>query len=240
MMGLAIFIIPTFAEVLKDMSDNQGTLPAATQSLVDISNWLTGRSGLNALFVAVVVFGLLNFGLYLRFRQRRPQRPRLLSRLGDRIKWYTPILHGFEKTLGNLRLVQTLRVGLNAGYPVNVILRNALGLDVNSCYRNRIEQWLNRIEAGDPIAASARAGDMDASLAWAFDETVNKGNTPQVLDGLENIYRSTYNYRKNILASASWPLSILGLGLIVGYVVYAMFIGMIGILITTLQYTLPQ
>lgn len=239
-MALAVFIIPTFAEVISDMSGGQAYLPASTQSLLNISLWLTGKNGLNALLVSILVVFIAFFALHIQFRKRNPEKPRALSRIGDRIKWTAPILHWFEKTHSNLHLVQTLRVGLNAGYPVNTILRNALGLDVNLCYQNRIRKWLNKIEAGDNISQSALACGIDKSLAWAFDDRINKGNTPQILAGLEEIYRCKYNYRKNVLFAASEPIMILFLGLTVGYVVYSMFMGAFSILFVTLQYTIPQ
>jgi type II secretory pathway component PulF len=127
-----------------------------------------------------------------------------------------------------------------AGYPVNTILRNALGLDVNRCYQKRLGKWLERIEAGDNIAQSAKDCGLDKTLAWAMDEKVNKGNAPQILEGLEEVYRNKYNYRRNVLSAASWPLVVLCLGLCVGYVVYAMFMGVFSTITVTLQYTIPQ
>ncbi|MEN8128107.1 MAG: type II secretion system F family protein, partial [Planctomycetota bacterium] len=126
------------------------------------------------------------------------------------------------------------------GYPVNSILRNASGLDVNRCYQERLQKWLKKIEAGDNIAQSAKACGLDKTLCWAFDEKVNKGNTPQILEGLEEVYRNKYNYRKNVLSAASWPLVILCMGLAVGWVVYAMFIAVFSTITVTLQYTIPQ
>lgn len=240
MMGLCIFIIPTFSEVLWDISDGQARLPAATQSLLNFSSWMTARKGLNAVIILLLALCVTLFIMYIRSRRRTPDKPRFLSRLGDRIKWHTPILHWFEKTFGNLYLVQSLRVGLFAGHPVNTILRNALGLDVNRCYQKRIEKWLYRIEAGDNIAQSARTCGLDKSLAWAFDDTLNKGNTPQILEGLEKVYRNQYNYRKNVLSAATWPLVVLCLGLAVGYVVLAMFLGIFSTITVTLQYTIPH
>jgi type II secretory pathway component PulF len=240
MMGLSIFIVPTFSEVLSDMSEGQAYLPAATQSLLNFSNWITGRKGLNATMILLLILCAALFAMYTKSRRRNPEKPRFLSRIGDRIKWHLPVLHWFEKTFGNLYLVQSLRTGLAAGYPVNTILRNALGLDVNRCYQKRLEKWLHKIEAGDNIAQSAKACGLDKTLAWAMDEKVNKGNAPQILEGLEEVYRNKYNYRKNVLSAATWPLVVLCMGLAVGWVVYAMFIAIISITTVTLQYSMPQ
>ncbi|MHC5138405.1 MAG: type II secretion system F family protein [Planctomycetota bacterium] len=240
MMGLAIFIIPTFSEVLSDMSDGEAGLPFATQSLLNFSQWLTARNGLNALLFMTPVFILMASKAYLLSRKRTPENPRLLSRLGDRIKWNLPLAHWFEKTFANIYLAQTLRGGIAAGYPVNTIIRNSLGLDVNRCYQKRLEKWVNKIEAGDNIAQSAKICGLDKKLCWAMDEKINKGNTPQILESLETLYRCQYNYRKNVLTAATEPLMILCLGLCVGYVVFAMFMGVFSTIHVALQYTIPQ
>lgn len=240
MIGLSMFIVPTLAEVLWDISEGQAYLPATTQSLLNFSSWITGRHGLNATIILLGALCITLFIMYIRFRRRTPEKPRFLSRIGDRIKWYLPVFHWFEKTFGNLYLIQSLRTGLIAGYPINIILRNALGLDVNVCYQKRLETWLEKIEAGDNIAQSARACGLDKTLAWAMDEKVNKGNAPQILEGLEEVYRNKYNYRRNVLSAASWPLVVLFLGLCVGYVVLAMFLGVFSTITVTLQYTVPH
>ena len=240
MMGLSIFIIPTFAEVLSDMSDGREYLPAMTQSLLDFAKWLTGSNGLNALLVFLCVLLFVFFTISIRSRRRTPEKPRLLSRLGDRIKWYMPVSHWFEKTFGNLYLTQTLRTGLAAGHPINTVLRHVTSLDINLCYHNQIKKWLDKIESGDNITDSARACGLDKTLSWAFDDTINKGNTPKILEGLEELFRHKYNFRKNVLTAASIPFMVLGLGLAVGYVVLSMFLGIFSIITVTLQYTIPH
>jgi type IV pilus assembly protein PilC len=230
MMGLAIFIVPTFSEVLSDMSEGQARLPALTQILVDISRFLTGRKGLNAFFVTVLVLTLTVHFVTNGFRRRNPQRPRLTSRLGDWLKWHLPVLHGFEKTYSHLQLIELLKVGLNAGCPVNTALHNAMELDVNGCFRKRMKNWLGRIEEGQNITHAALHCGFDKTLGWAFDESVNKGNTTRILETLEEVYRSRYYYRMNLLNAIGCPLMVLGLGCCVGFVMVAMFLPMVKII----------
>ncbi len=239
-LALMYFIVPTFAEVISDVSDGTAGLHPATQNLLNIAHWFKGNNGANILFVVLPMLYITCVVIYVRFRRRNPNCPRFLSRLGDRIKWCLPVYRWFEKTFCNMHLARTLRIGLSTGYPINTILHNSLGLDVNFCYRKRIEKWLKKIEAGGDIAQTARQCGFEKTIAWAFDETVNKGNAPQVLEHLETVYRHQYNYRRNMLSAAGGPFVILGIGLCVGYIVYAMFMGAFGILITMLQNTIPQ
>ena len=61
-LALMYFIIPTFAEVLSDMSDGKAGLPWLTQKLLNISHWLKGRKGMNILIVLsipMVIFAVI-------------------------------------------------------------------------------------------------------------------------------------------------------------------------------------
>jgi len=226
-LGLMYFIVPVFAEVLADMSDGMAGLPWMTQKLLDFSNWLRGRNGLNFLIIFIPIIWIQLHLMYMRFRKRNPMSPRPLSLVGDALKWYLPILHWFEQNYSQLQLIETLKVGLRAGYPINTLLRNALELDMNYWYRNQIKEWLGHIEQGDNIAQSALKSGIGKTLAWAMDDSVNKGNAPLILESLEEVYRGQYNYRLNLINSIACPLAVIGLGACVGFVVTAMFLPMV-------------
>ncbi len=208
LLGLMYFIIPTFAEVLSDMSDGMASLPWLTRQLLDFSFWLKGRYGLNILLIFMLLAGVIFYLIYVRFRRRNPESPRLLSIIGDHIKWHLPVSHWFAANYSQLQLTEMLKIGLRAGYPVNIAVRNALGLDMNQCYRKRIGKWLVRIENGDNLAASAAQCSIGRTLAWALDGSINKGNTLTVLETLEEMYRSRYHYRLNLLNAVTCPLMV--------------------------------
>nr|NIS51684.1 hypothetical protein [Phycisphaerae bacterium]NIU09275.1 hypothetical protein [Phycisphaerae bacterium]NIU56947.1 hypothetical protein [Phycisphaerae bacterium]NIW93393.1 hypothetical protein [Phycisphaerae bacterium]NIW98971.1 hypothetical protein [Phycisphaerae bacterium] len=120
-------------------------------------------------------------------------------------------------------------LSLNADCTVNNAISNTLGLDVNNCFRKRLKKWLQKVERGDNIATSARKAGLGSPLAWAFDEQVNQGNTLTVLETLESLYRSNYGYYANLVRFIMWPLAILSMGAMVGFVVYAIFSPLVSI-----------
>jgi type II secretory pathway component PulF len=122
-----------------------------------------------------------------------------------------------------VQAVELLRLSLNAGCPVNVAINNTLSLDVNYCLKERLERWLERVERGDNIAQAARRSRLGSSIAWAFDEKVNQGNTLSILEMLESFYRSNYSYGVNLARFILWPCVTLFMGAIVGFIVYALF-----------------
>ncbi len=229
-MGLALFIVPTFAEVLNDMSDGQAGLPKITQILLNSSMWIKGRNGLNFLFILVLPLIPVIVLSQPRRRRHGVKGPTLLSRLSDWLKWHLPIMHGFERSYSQLQLIETLKVGLRSGYPFNAILQNTLGLDMNLCYRKQIGSWLEAVEQGSNISDSARRCGIGGMLAWALDDSLNKGNAPLIFESMEAVYRSRYNYRLNLVNSVICPLMVIALGCGVGFVVTAMFLPMVKII----------
>jgi len=217
------FVIPQFKAVLEEMIGG-GELPFATQLLIGIANFVTYEfAWLIWLAFALMILVVVPVSIRVRFRPRRPQKPYLFSRIGDFLKWHLPVLHWFEKNYSMVQVVELLRLSLNAGYTVNDAVDNALGLDVNNCFRKRLKEWLEKVKRGDNIAAAVRESKLGSALAWAFDEQVNQSNTLSILETLESFYRSNYSYYVNLARFIMWPCVTLLMGAMVGFVVYAIF-----------------
>jgi type IV pilus assembly protein PilC len=235
-MGLMWRVVPALESILAEMFD-EATLPAATQLLRRVTALLAYEGGWPiALVLAIVVLVVIPGWIWARLRTRRPERPYLLSRVGDYIKWHLPILHWYERNYSTVQVIELLRLSLNAGCTVNDAIANTLRLDVNSCFRKRLKSWLAKVEAGENIAAAARQSKLPTSLAWVFDDQVNQSNTLEILETLESFYRSNYSYRVNLARFVLWPCVSILLGVIVGFVVYALFSPLIAIV----QYTATQ
>jgi type II secretory pathway component PulF len=227
-MGLLRFVMPTYKTVLEEMAEGPARLPVATRMLLGIMEPVMNDEKLLLLFpLAMIASGLWVYG---GWRRRRPDRPYLLSRLGDFLKWRLPILHWFERNLALVQVVEMLRMSLNAGCPVNEAIRSTLQLDVNVYFRKRLARWLQCVERGEGIGDSARRCGLGHALAWAFDGGADTGNTPAVLEMLETHYRSNYSYRVNLARFILWPVGIIMLGATVGFVVFAVFSALVATL----------
>jgi type II secretory pathway component PulF len=217
LLGTMTYIIPKFKNIFEDLGVN---LPASTKVLIDIMGvshgWITGLFAL----LVLVVFPMW---LYMKFRPRRPERPRMFSRMGDFLKWHLPILHWFEVNYSLAQTVECLRLSLNAGCTVDRAIDNTLGLDVNLCFRRRLTNWFEKVSQGDDVATAARQNGIGNTLAWAFDSQVNQGNTPAILEMLADFYRSHYSYMVNLARFVAWPCLMLLIALLVGLTVYALF-----------------
>ena len=139
-------------------------------------------------------------------------------------------------------MVQTaelLRLSLSAGCPINDAIDSTLSLDVNHGFRKRLRRWLQKVQRGDNIAEAARKSRLGSPLAWAFDDTVNQGNTLSILEMLESFYRSNYSYYVNLARIILWPCITLLMGSIVGFVVYAIFMPGIHIITSLMHMVHP-
>jgi type II secretory pathway component PulF len=237
LLGLMIFVFPQFRTVLWEITGG-GRLPYATEILFDIVafvafDWVLG------LFVGIIVLLIIPTYIYVKFRPRRPDEPYLVSRMGDFIKWHLPILHYYEKNYSMVQVIEMLRMSLNAGCTVNDAIANTIGLDVNNCFRKRLRKWLKRVERGDNIAAAARKSKTGSAIAWAFDDKVNQDNTPAVLETLEAFYRTNYSYYVNLARFIMWPCIILLMGVVVGFVIFAIFSPGVEIINTLSGHTIP-
>ena len=241
-LSLMIFIIPVFAEVLNDMGDG-ATLPDTTQILLNISNWLQGRKGLNAFLVILPVLMIGGFrsasALHNRFRRKDSDTQWIFAAAGDFFKWHLPFLHWFEMNYSLMRLTAILRVGLASGHPVDVTIGQACGLNVNSFFRKRICKWLKCVRRGDNISSSAMKCGIGHSVAWAFDAEINAGNTPQILRMLENFYRENFSYKLNIARAFFEPVMVVALGGCVGFVLFAMFLPIIKVITILTESVVP-
>ena len=222
-LSVMVFIMPQFEAVIQEMFEGE-KFPAITRVVMGITKFLAIDYGwLMGILILFIIFIVTPASVYFRFRPRRPDNPFLFSRIGDFIKWHLPILHWFERNYSMVQVIEMLRLSINAGCPVNDAIQNTIGLDVNNRFKKRLKKWHRKVELGDNISAAAKKSKLGSSLAWAFDEQINQGNTPAILETLEAFYRSNYSYCINLARFIIWPCIILCMGIAVGFVVLAIF-----------------
>jgi len=228
-----VWVVPAYRKICAEMGFR---LPPSTETVIDI--W---RSGGDLVGLAIFLGGVIGvpMGIYAMFRPRRPREPRALSRLGDLLKWHLPVFRWFERNQGMLRTVEALRMSLAAGLTLDRAIDSTLTLDVNGWYRRRLWRWSERVERGGDVSASARACRIGRPIAWAFDQRVNPGGAPAVLEMLEDVFRHNYSYRANLVRFIGWPGVVVLLAAVVGYVVYALYMPMIRITEAAVQYAVP-
>jgi type II secretory pathway component PulF len=217
--GFLVFILPKFKEIYMDFDVE---LPHSTLVLLDIGDF-TYHHGWIPAGMTIFIFFILPFSVYLKFRTRTPANPRSLSVVGDWIKWHLPVLRGFEWRYSLVQVTAYLRLALRAGATVDRAVANSSQLDVNQCFRQKLRRWSNDIKQGENVAKAARRYGLGRGIAWVFDKNVNPQNVPEILGMLEMLYRRSYRHRLLLVRYICWPCLIAGIGVLVGFVVYAIF-----------------
>ncbi|MBE0536352.1 MAG: type II secretion system F family protein [Phycisphaerae bacterium] len=223
-LGLMIFIIPTFAEVLNDMTDGEQGLPWLTQQLLNLSGWLTGRKGLNAGIVVATPFVIV--ALFRLLRQFRAGRYGL-----DWTKLRMPVVKNLVYKTAVARWTRTLATLISAGVPILEALNITRETSGNEIYANMLGKVHNAIRQGDTFANPLRQSKtVDAIVVNMVDVGEETGDMDKMLEKIANNYDEEADVLVSSMMSLLEPIMILFLGVIVGTIVVAMFLPMIKII----------
>lgn len=227
-LSLMIGVIPKFSTVMKDLAGTE--LPKSTQILIEISDAIVFKYSWFTLAVIGFLFIISIFYLRVKFRPRRTEKPLMLSRIGDFIKWHLPIVRWFEINYSTLQVVEVLKISLNAGTTINEAIRNTIELDVNCQLRKKLKEWLRLVETGENPSDAVRRCGLANSLSLAFERQTSHESTLPVLEMLESVYRSNYSYRVNLARFILLPCTTIVLGAMVGFVAYSIVSAMVEII----------
>lgn len=220
--GISLFVMPKYTEVLREMSSNN--LPPATTALMQFSTYMffsEGRLILSGIFI-LMLFSII-IDVRTRFRTRNPEKPFLASKIKDWIRWHTPIVHWYEFNYSALSLVELLRHSVNAGIPTDQAFKNSTSLDLNFCFKKRLIRLSHELEQGHSVASSIIIHKLPKPIAWAYQSANDQERLGKVFELLENFYRSNYSYMVNMAKYILTPLSVIAIGLFVGFICYAIF-----------------
>jgi type IV pilus assembly protein PilC len=220
-MGLMIFIVPTFSEVLSDMSDGKAGLPALTQALLNISKFLTGRKGLNAAMVIacpIIIVSLLKLA-------RQFKRGRYVM---DWIKLRLPVIKNLVYKTTVARWTRTLATLIGAGVPILEALNITRETAENEVYGAMLGKVQASIRQGDTFANPLRQSKtVDSIVVNMVDVGEETGDLDKMLMKVADNFDEDADVLVGSLMSLLEPIMIIVLGGIVGVIVLAMFMPMV-------------
>jgi type IV pilus assembly protein PilC len=223
-LGLMIFIVPTFAEVIQDMSDGEAKLPGLTQMLLDISDWLLARKGLNAFIVVLSPFVIVSFFKLVK----QFQRGRYVM---DVINLKMPVIKQIVYKVSVARWCRTLGTLINAGVPILEAINIARETSGNEVYARMLQKVHHAIRQGETFAAPLKLSKtVDSLVVNMIDVGEETGDLDKMLEKIANNFDEEADVLVGSLMSLLEPIMILLLGGIVGTIVVAMFLPMIKII----------
>jgi len=217
---LMIFIVPKFEEMF---ASTESELPMISKIVFGTSKFFLRRDFLvpNIVFVFVVVgFGVFFFNLWGRGKAGR--------KAIDTIKLKLPILGDIQRKSAVSRFSRTLGTLVTSGVPILQALNITRDTAGNVVISQAIEKVHEAVKEGEtivtPLQASGVFPNMVISMVDVGEET---GQLPEMLLKVADVYDDEVDNSVTALTSILEPIMIVFLALVVGSVVFALFLPLI-------------
>ena len=219
--GILIFImvaiIPKFEKIFREFGLK---LPALTQFLIDVSMWCSKYWW---------SLPLVPLGIWLLFKLIR------LSRAGnyalDRMTLWIPVIGKIVEKTVVARTMRTLGTLVSSGVPILESLSIVRETANNAVFERMFQRVYESIREGDTIADPLRESrlvdDMVTNMVEVGEET---GDLDTMLYKIADFYDEEVDTAVKSLISLLEPLMIIVLGGIIGTIVVALFLPMLGLL----------
>jgi type IV pilus assembly protein PilC len=218
LIGMLMFLVPVFVDIFSQLG---GDLPKLTQIVVGASEFLKSY-----FYIVLPAFGFLIFGF---FKGKKTEYGR---RVWDRARVKAPM--GIGKVIvkiGMARFSRTLSTLVAAGVDIIRSLEitgatagNSLIEDATMHVRERVHQG---VPIAVPLAESAIFPPMVAHMVRVGEET---GELEKMLAKIADFYEDEVDSAISTLTSIIEPLMMIGVGIMVGVVIIAMYLPMFKLL----------
>lgn len=205
-MLIMALVVPGFAEMFANAGQE---LPASTQFLVSVGDFLAARWWLLALAAAGTV-------VYARYLWREPG-----ARLSiDRMLLRLPLWGDFVRKLEVARFSRALGTLLNNGVPLLGALNVAREIVGNTAVGEAVKAVADEVREGQGMARPLRRRDVFPELACHMLQVGEEtGQLDTMLMKLADIYDREVRATVSRLVTLLEPAIILGLGLVVGGII---------------------
>jgi type IV pilus assembly protein PilC len=208
---LLVKVVPIFGEIFKDFG---AKLPAPTQFLIDVSDFMRSEW-----YFLILVFGGVFFGLRTFLRSTRGKQ------LADRWKLKLPIFGPLIHKICMSRFSRTFAQLIRSGVPILEVLDIVGGASGNHVVETSIKGVSEDVEKGDNLSVALSKKPIFPPMMLRMvsaGETTGKIDT--MLEKMADFWDDEIEAILDALTSLIEPLLIVFLGVIVGGIVIAMFL----------------
>jgi len=216
---LVTVIVPKFMDIFKDFKID---MPAITMLLINVSKFTTTPS--SAVPTVLGVVG--SIWAFKKFKSTKWGK-----RIYDKYKMKMPVFGKLSHNIAVERFCRTLSTLLTSGVPILQAMETVAAAIDNETFTDVIMKARARIREGDPIGEPLEKSKlfppMVVQMIAIGEET---GALDQMLGKVADFYAVEVETQLEQLAATIEPLMIVGLGLVVGFIVIAMFMPMIALI----------
>lgn len=218
--GLMIFVIPAFQSIFRDMGSE---LPWITGVLIRFSAWVSAGG-----WAAILLSPL---GIFLFFRLLKlSQGGRLFV---DNLKLHVPIMGQIVSKTSVARFARTLGTLLSAGVPILEALNITRETSGNEVFAKAMLKVHDGIREGESFAEPLRATKVvEPMVVNMIDVGEETGELDKMLTKVADTYDEEVETLVSSMVSLLEPIMVITLGVIVGFIVVALFMPMVGLLQT--------
>jgi type IV pilus assembly protein PilC len=208
---LIVRVVPIFGEIFKDFG---AKLPAPTQFLIDLSEFVRGNWYFLVLGIVGGVFGLRAF--------LRSRRGKILT---DRWKLKLPVFGPLVHKICMSRFSRTFAQLIRSGVPILEVLDIVGGSAGNHVIESSIKFVSEDVEKGDNLSvALAKRKVFPPMLLRMVAAGEATGKIDTMLEKMADFWDEEIEALLDALTSLIEPMLIVFLGVIVGGIVIAMFL----------------
>ena len=217
--GLMIFIVPKFKKTFTELLEGE-PLPGLTQFVMGISefmitNWIILLPGI---FGAVITFKLILKVPFLRYYI-------------DWVKYNMPLVGPIVSKTAISKFSRTLGTLMGSGVPILSALNIVKETSGNEVVSQGITRVYEAVKEGEgmagPLQSTKIFPEMVISMIEVGEET---GKLPEMLDKIADTYDEEVDNAVAALTSMIEPIMMVGLAVVIGGIVIALFMPMIKII----------
>jgi type IV pilus assembly protein PilC len=208
---LIVKVVPIFGEIFKDFGSK---LPAPTQFLIDVSDFMRGEW----YYLVLGVFGVF-FGVRTFLRSTRGKQ------IWDKWKLKLPVFGPLIHKICMSRFARTFAQLIRSGVPILEVLDIVGGASGNHVVEMSIKGVSSDVEKGDNLSVALSKKPIFPPMMLrmvAAGEATGKIDT--MLEKMADFWDEEIEAMLDALTSLIEPLLIVFLGVIVGGIVIAMFL----------------
>lgn len=207
---LLVGVIPQFSQMFDDLGSE---LPAATQMLVNLSNFLQHKWYILVIIVAVIVFGLKAFG-------KTEPGSLMYAKIG--IKF--PLFGNLTIKSAAATFSRTMATLMASGISLIDAVEQVAKMINNRIIREALLDAKTQIAKGVPLSKPLRdCGIFPPMLPQMTKIGEETGNIEDMMDKVADYYEMEVNDATDALTAAMEPLIIVIMGVVVGGIVMAIY-----------------
>ncbi|MBR2439518.1 MAG: type II secretion system F family protein [Lentisphaeria bacterium] len=217
--GLMVFIVPKFEKIFKELLNGK-PLPAITEVVMQISNFMQNNV---MIMIGGIVALVVGFKLALKTK---------LGKYGwDYFCYNMPLFGPIVSRSAISKFARTLGTLMGSGVPVLQSLNIVKETSGNQLVSDAIQKVHDAVKEGETMAAPLSATKIFPAMVISMIEVGEEtGRLPDMLETVANTYDEEVDNAVGALTSMIEPIMIVGLAVIVGGIVIALFAPLVSII----------